>query len=63
MLVSLSSGRFNERTWHILVCKLVATLGFVLAPALPPSSTAGRYVAMCIFTIGTYGVNSIVLGT
>ncbi|PWN95307.1 MFS general substrate transporter [Tilletiopsis washingtonensis] len=62
VLVSLSSGRFNERTYHILICKLVATVGFVTAAAASPSQTAGRYVAMCIFTIGTYGVNSIVLG-
>ncbi len=58
--VSLSSGKFNERTWHITICKAVAIVGFVVAPAT--LNTAGRYTAMCIFTIGTYGVNSIVLG-
>lgn len=35
---------------------------FALAPALPISNTAGKYVAMCIFCLGTYGVNSIILG-
>ncbi|KAH7362424.1 major facilitator superfamily domain-containing protein [Plectosphaerella cucumerina] len=58
--VSWSSGKFNERTWHITVSKAVATLGFVLAAAV--GNTAGRYVAMVIFTIGTYGVNSLILG-
>lgn len=58
--VSMTSGKFNERTWHITACKAVATLGFALAPA---STNVGvRYFAMCVFTIGTYGVNSIVLG-
>lgn len=58
--VSWTSGKYNERTWHITGCKAVAILGFALAPAsLNPGV---RYFAMCVFTIGTYGVNSIVLG-
>lgn len=58
--VSLTSGKYNERTWHITVCKAIAILGFALAPAT--LNVGVRYVAMCIFTIGTYGVNSIILG-
>lgn len=60
LFVSWTSGKYNERTWHITGCKAVAILGFALAPAL--TNTAGRYVAMCIFCLGTYGVNSIILG-
>jgi MFS family permease len=58
--VSWSSGKFNERTWHITISKAVATFGFGLACA--DIGVAGRYVAMVIFTIGTYGVNSLILG-
>jgi len=58
--VSWSSGKFNERTWHITISKIVATIGFFVACA--PIGTAGRYVAMIVFTIGTYGVNSLILG-
>ncbi|RYP09606.1 hypothetical protein DL765_008380 [Monosporascus sp. GIB2] len=58
--VSWSSGKFNERTWHITISKAVATAGFVAACAT--LNTAGRYVSMVIFTIGTYGVNSLILG-
>lgn len=58
--VSVTSGRYNERTWHITACKAIAILGFALAPAT--TNTGVRYFAMCVFTIGTYGVNSIVLG-
>ena len=58
--VSWSSGKFNERTWHITISKCVATFGFGLACA--DIGVAGRYVAMVIFTIGTYGVNSLILG-
>jgi hypothetical protein len=58
--VSWSSGKFNERTWHITISKCVAVVGFLVASA--PISVAGRYTAMVIFTIGTYGVNSLILG-
>ena len=60
ILVSWSSGKFNERTWHITISKAVATIGFVAACAT--MDLAGRYVSMVIFTIGTYGVNSLILG-
>lgn len=60
IFVSWSSGRFNERTWHITISKAVAVIGFAAAAAVP--NTAGRYVSMVIFTIGTYGVNSLILG-
>ncbi|KAF2790438.1 MFS general substrate transporter [Melanomma pulvis-pyrius CBS 109.77] len=58
--VSWSSGKFNERTWHITISKAVATIGFVAACLT--MDLAGRYVSMVVFTIGTYGVNSLILG-
>ncbi|KAL3421510.1 MFS transporter [Phlyctema vagabunda] len=57
---SWSSGKFNERTWHITSAKCLAILGFVLGFAI--DNTAARYVSMIIFAIGTYAVNSIILG-
>ncbi|KFA81196.1 hypothetical protein S40288_07506 [Stachybotrys chartarum IBT 40288] len=60
LLVSWSSGKFNERTWHITASKTVAIVGFVTAAAT--LDLAGRYVAMVIFCVGTYGVNSLILG-
>ena len=45
LVVSWTSGKYNERTWHITGCKAVAILGFALAPAT--LNTATRYVAMC----------------
>lgn len=57
---SWSSGRYNERTWHITIAKLVAITGFVMGCAT--LNTAARYVAMVVFSIGTYAVNSIILG-
>lgn len=57
---SVSSGKYNERTWHITVAKAIAIVGFVLGCAT--LNVATRYVAMFIFSLGTYAVNSIVLG-
>jgi hypothetical protein len=57
---SWSSGKFNERTWHITIAKAVAVFGFVLGCAT--LNTGAKYFAMCVFSIGTYAVNSIVLG-
>lgn len=57
---SWSSGRFNERTWHITIAKAIAIFGFILGCAT--LNTGARYFAMVVFAIGTYAVNSIVLG-
>jgi MFS family permease len=57
---SASSGKFNERTWHITSAKAVAIFGFVLGCAT--LNTGARYFAMVVFAIGTYAVNSIILG-
>ncbi|TLD34540.1 mfs transporter [Venturia nashicola] len=60
IVVSWSSGRFNERTWHITVSKAVAILGFALSVAT--LNTATRYVGIVLFVGATYGVNNIILG-
>ncbi|KAL3495508.1 major facilitator superfamily domain-containing protein [Aspergillus germanicus] len=57
---SWNSGRVNERTWHITIAKAIAVFGFVLGCAT--LNTGARYFAMCVFAIGTYAVNSIILG-
>lgn len=57
---SYSSGRMNERTWHITVSKAIAIFGFVLCAAT--LNTGARYFGMVVFAIGTYAVNSIILG-
>ena len=50
----------NSVSGHITISKTVATIGFAAAAAT--MDLAGRYVSMVIFTIGTYGVNSLILG-
>ncbi|KAK6208573.1 MFS transporter [Colletotrichum tabaci] len=60
IVVSHSSGRFNERTWHTTVSKLIACAGFAMAVAT--LNTTVRYVGIMIFVGATYGVNNIILG-
>ncbi|PVH86174.1 MFS general substrate transporter [Cadophora sp. DSE1049] len=60
ILVSWLSGKFNERTWHITASKSVAIVGFVIAATSKPIGV--RYFAMVVFCIGTYAVNSLILG-
>ncbi|KAF2827773.1 putative MFS transporter [Ophiobolus disseminans] len=59
VLVSWSSGRFNERTWHISVSKTVAIIGFIVGTA--SYNVGARYFAMVLFVGATYGVNNISL--
>ena len=60
ILVPWSSGKFNERTWHVTISKAVASTGFIAAACT--LNLAGRYISMVVFTIGTYGINSLILG-
>ncbi|KAI3393402.1 hypothetical protein diail_4297 [Diaporthe ilicicola] len=57
VLAGLSSGRLNERTWHITVIKLIFILGFVLACATLKTGT--RYFGAFVFVAATYPVNSL----
>ena len=55
-----SSGRFNERTWHITAAKAVAVVGFILG--FSTLNLGAKYFSMIVFSVGTYAVNSIILG-
>ncbi|RYO92556.1 hypothetical protein DL766_002363 [Monosporascus sp. MC13-8B] len=57
VLVSWSSGRFNERTWHITISKALAIVGFAVATST--YNIGARYFAMVLFVGATYGVNNI----
>lgn len=60
--VGLSSGRFNERTWHLTGLKCTAMVGFILGCVSMPNNTAARLVAAFLFVGWTYGVTSLTLG-
>lgn len=59
ILGGLSSGRFNERTWHITIIKLISILGFVLACAT--LNTGARYFAAFVFVAATYPASPLIL--
>jgi multisubunit Na+/H+ antiporter MnhG subunit len=60
ILFGWSSGRFHERTWHITTGLGIAIVGFVIAAST--LNTAARYVAMFVFPVGAYSVNSVIIG-
>ena len=60
VLVGISSGRYNERTWHITVMMGTAIVGFVTSCIT--LNTAARYVSCFMFASGVYSVNSVILG-
>ncbi|WVW83892.1 hypothetical protein I302_105914 [Kwoniella bestiolae CBS 10118] len=55
-----SSGRFNERTWHITAGMVVALVGFIIAATT--LNTAARYISCFLFATGAYSANSIIIG-
>lgn len=59
-LYGMSSGRFNERTWHITLGMGVALAGFVIAAST--LNLAARFVACFLFSVGVYAVNACILG-
>lgn len=60
IIVGLSSGRYNERAWHLTGLKLTAMVGFILGCAT--LNTGARMLAAFLFVGANYGVTSITLG-
>jgi hypothetical protein len=60
ILVGWSSGRFNERTWHITGGMGAAMIGFIISSVT--INIAARYIACFLFAAGAYSVNSVILG-
>ncbi|KAI8192188.1 putative transporter [Colletotrichum sp. SAR 10_75] len=60
VLVPWSSGKYNERTWHITISKLIVCIGFVMSVA--SLNMAVRYTGIMLFVGATYGVNNLILG-
>lgn len=59
-LYGMSSGRFNERTWHITAGMGLALTGFIIAAST--LNVAARYFACFLFASGVYAVNACILG-
>jgi hypothetical protein len=59
-LVGLTSGKYNERTWHITISMGAALAGFIISCVT--LNTVARYIACFLFASGAYAVNSVILG-
>ncbi|KAH7030622.1 major facilitator superfamily domain-containing protein [Microdochium trichocladiopsis] len=55
-----SSGRLNERTWHITAGLGLAIIGFAMS--VGTMNTAVRYTSTFLYATGAYGVGSVILG-
>ncbi|KAJ5003753.1 hypothetical protein K4K48_011246 [Colletotrichum sp. SAR 10_66] len=55
-----SSGRFNERTWHITAGLSLAIVGFAMTCG--SQNNAVRYTATFLYATGAYSVGSVILG-
>lgn len=60
IIQGLTSGKFNERTWHLTGSQLMAILGFVLGCAT--TNTAARLAAAFLFVGWTLGSTGLRLG-
>lgn len=60
VFIGWSSGKYNERTWHITVGMGAAMVGFIISCLT--LNIAARYVACFLFASGVYSVNSVILG-
>lgn len=55
-----SSGKLNERTWHITAGLGLAVVGFLMSCAT--MNTAVRYASTFLYATGAYSVGSVILG-
>ncbi|GMF68469.1 unnamed protein product [Aspergillus oryzae] len=60
IVIGITSGRYNERTWHITGCIGAAAIGFIISCAT--LNTAARYISCFLFASGAYAANSVILG-
>lgn len=60
LVLAWSSGRMNERTWHITICKGIAIVGFIIS--VSTLNVGARYFSIYLFVAFSFGVNNIMLG-
>ncbi|TIA09460.1 MFS general substrate transporter [Aureobasidium pullulans] len=60
VVVGLTSGKLNERTWHITLSMGIAAVGFIISCIT--LNTGARYFSCFLFASGAYAVNSVILG-
>ncbi|XP_014562302.1 hypothetical protein COCVIDRAFT_84502 [Bipolaris victoriae FI3] len=60
LIISWTSGRWNERTWHIVICKGIVIIGFIIP--LATSNFAARLFSIFLFVGFSFGINNILLG-
>ncbi|CAF4040257.1 unnamed protein product [Rotaria sp. Silwood1] len=61
LVVGYSSSRWKEHCMHIVVCLLVAFVGFILLITLPQQAKVALYIGSCVSCSGSFAVLPIIL--
>ncbi|PVH94777.1 MFS general substrate transporter [Periconia macrospinosa] len=59
LIIAWTSGHWNERTWHIVICKSIVLIGFIIPAAT--NNFAARLLSIFLFVGFSFGINNIVL--
>jgi hypothetical protein len=59
LVIAWTSGHWNERTWHIILCKSLVLVGFII-PAVT-NNFAARMFSIFLFVGFSFGINNIIL--
>ncbi|KAF4993959.1 hypothetical protein FGRMN_6090 [Fusarium graminum] len=59
LLIAWTSGHYNERTWHIISCKSLVMIGFIIPAAT--TNFAARMFSIFLFVGFSFGINNILL--
>ncbi|KAF5024482.1 hypothetical protein F66182_3422 [Fusarium sp. NRRL 66182] len=59
ILIAWTSGRWNERTWHITICKCIVMVGFIIPAAT--FNLGARMFSIFLFVGFSFGINNLLL--
>ncbi|KAM5354770.1 hypothetical protein ACJ41O_001416 [Fusarium nematophilum] len=59
ILIAWTSGRWNERTWHVTICKSIVMVGFIIPAAT--TNLGARMFGIFLFVGFSFGINNLLL--
>ncbi|KAJ4193891.1 hypothetical protein NW767_010130 [Fusarium falciforme] len=59
IVIAWTSGRWNERTWHITICKCIVMAGFIIPAAT--YNLGARMFGIFLFVGFSFGINNLLL--
>ncbi|KAK7425540.1 hypothetical protein QQZ08_007981 [Neonectria magnoliae] len=59
IFIAWTSGRYNERTWHITICKCIVIVGFIIPAAT--TNLGARLFSIFLFVGFSFGINNLLI--